>query len=54
MVKYLLSQNAVSINHQGRDGHTGRMTAVIYALQKFAFIINVLTSQVKLWNNRSA
>lgn len=23
MVKFLLSQNAMSINHQGRDGHTG-------------------------------
>lgn len=23
MVKFLLSQNALSVNHQGRDGHTG-------------------------------
>lgn len=23
MVKFLLGQNAMSINHQGRDGHTG-------------------------------
>jgi len=24
MVKFLLNQTTISINHQGRDGHTGR------------------------------
>lgn len=24
LVKFLLDQNVISINHQGRDGHTGK------------------------------
>ncbi|KAI5619026.1 serine/threonine-protein kinase TNNI3K, partial [Silurus asotus] len=30
MVKFLISQNAVSINHQGRDGHTGLHSACFH------------------------
>lgn len=29
MVKFLLSQNAMSINYQGRDGHTGESRLLI-------------------------
>lgn len=29
LVKFLLDQNVVSINHQGRDGHTGNITTLI-------------------------
>ncbi|KAK1801007.1 hypothetical protein P4O66_004671 [Electrophorus voltai] len=30
MVKFLISQNAMSINHQGRDGHTGLHSACFH------------------------
>ncbi|XP_053360783.1 serine/threonine-protein kinase TNNI3K isoform X4 [Clarias gariepinus] len=34
MVKFLISQNAVSINHQGRDGHTGH-DAIVTLLKHY-------------------
>lgn len=38
LVKFLLDQNVVSINHQGRDGHTGNI-----------IILTVYTPAPKCW-----
>uniref|UniRef100_A0A8C5R0I6 TNNI3 interacting kinase n=1 Tax=Leptobrachium leishanense TaxID=445787 RepID=A0A8C5R0I6_9ANUR len=32
MVKFLLDQNVVNINHQGRDGHTGEIRFIFFVL----------------------